>query len=133
MWDNAEDTRYGAIDGDILIRRIYHATDGEEDSERSRAFKLVIQRICSTHYFTFICFDWGVCKSRLKMLPGYKGNRGPKDDDLVSFKKECLKIARDAGNDSVVVRIYNTEADDIIGSIVAEIHRKHTVTIYTFQ
>jgi DNA polymerase I len=60
-------------------------------------------------------FDYGKPKSRLEVLPDYKGNRKPRDPELTMQMREAYEKTELFG--IPVIRKEETEADDIIFSL----------------
>ena len=119
-------------DGNYLLHRFFHA--------RGHVFGPEIAELLSTLRSplkldkTLLLFDSGKSAYRTQILPSYKGNRPPKDENMTDcFRKTRSYFQCRQGTDFMTLRLKDTEADDIAASLpkLTKGKRKSTSTLPT--
>ena len=111
------------VDGNSLMHRAYHAISPSMNAPDGRptnaifGFVSMFVKMVETFHpdGVIVCFDKGKPKVRMEMLPQYKAQRPPMDEELhVQFPmvKDLLRAM-----DVPVVELEGWEGDDLLGTI----------------
>lgn len=110
------------IDGSFLAHRCYFGgpvtlSQSGKPNNMLRSVVRVVNRVLRTLSPKYVVFvlDSGLKNFRHELLPTYKGNRGPKPEELKAQLAVLAELIRSMG--IAVITSGNYEADDVLGTL----------------
>lgn len=116
------------VDGSFLIHRYYHGYKNNLDLAVLMCVRKLNLFQNDYNARVMVAFDEGGSDYRTALLPSYKGNRKPREEDFETYR---LKAIEAIGELYTVKLIRGVEADDIIATYCARLKDKHAIYILT--